>query len=54
MKYPVVICPGCKQAMKPSKPRPLLLVSGLIEITYTCEKCGTTTKRTIKDNDKKK
>jgi len=54
MKYPVVMCPGCKQAMRPSRPRPLPLLSGLIEITYTCEKYGTTTKRTIKNNDEKK
>ena len=54
MKYPVVMCPGCKQPMQPSKPKPLLLISGLVEITYICEKCATTTKRTIKNNDKKR
>lgn len=52
MKYPVVICPGCIQPMTLSESTPLLLPRGLIEIAYVCKQCGTTTKRTIKTDDK--
>jgi hypothetical protein len=46
--------PSMTPSTTPSTPKPLLFTSALIEVAYTCEKCGTTTKRTIKNNDKKK
>jgi C4-type Zn-finger protein len=48
-KLPVVVCPGCQKAMKAGQPKPILFAKGLADITYVCEKCGTTTKRTVKD-----
>jgi RNase P subunit RPR2 len=46
---PVVICPGCHKPMTSGKPAPILFAKGLADITYVCEKCGTTTKRTVKE-----
>lgn len=46
---PVVVCPGCKREMNPSEPAPA--ANGLSEITYTCPKCGTSTRRVIKPAD---
>jgi hypothetical protein len=34
--------------MTPSPPKKLAHVADLQEVSYTCESCGTTTKRTIK------
>jgi RNase P subunit RPR2 len=48
-KAPVVICPGCHKPMKPGRPEPILFAKGLADITYVCEKCGTETKRTVKE-----
>jgi RNase P subunit RPR2 len=48
-KLPVVICPGCHKPMTAGRPEPILLAKGLADITYVCEKCGTTTKRTVKE-----
>jgi hypothetical protein len=48
-KPPVVICPGCHKPMTAGKPEPILFAKGLADITYICEKCGTKTKRTVKE-----
>jgi RNase P subunit RPR2 len=48
-KPPVVICPGCHRPMTPGKPERILFAKDLADITYVCERCGTTTKRTIKE-----
>jgi RNase P subunit RPR2 len=46
---PVVICPGCHKPMASGKPEPILFAKGLADIAYVCEKCGTATKRTVKE-----
>jgi len=48
-KLPIVICPGCKKPMTASTPKPILFAKGLADITYVCEKCGTKTRRTVKE-----
>ena len=48
-KLPVVTCPGCKKAMRAGPPKPILFAKGLADITYVCEKCGTKTRRTVKE-----
>ena len=52
-KAPVVVCPGCHKPMKSGKPEPILFAKGLADITYICERCGTRTKRTIKEVNEK-
>jgi hypothetical protein len=47
-QYPIVTCPGCNEPMTPDKPKPLPSAPDLSDVTYTCEKCGATTERTIK------
>jgi C4-type Zn-finger protein len=51
-KLPIVVCPGCKKPMMASAPKPILFAKGLADITYVCEKCGTKTKRTVKEASK--
>ena len=51
MKYPRVICPGCKKPMKPGEPQPIAFAEELADIPYVCEICGTQTARTIKLDD---
>jgi RNase P subunit RPR2 len=52
-KTPVVICPGCHKPMRPGKAEPILFAKGLSDITYVCERCGTRTKRTVKEIEEK-
>jgi len=47
-KPPVVRCPNCKVPMRPGEPKPILFANALVDIPYTCEKCGTQTTRTIR------
>ena len=47
-KPPIVLCPGCRTPMKPGEPEPIPFGKELADVTYVCESCGTTTKRTIK------
>ena len=49
-KPPVVLCPGCKKAMRPGKPKPLAK-DGMAEIGYVCETCGAATRRILKADD---
>ncbi len=42
---PVVLCPGCKEAMEPKGS--VKLGNHLYDLTYVCPRCGTETKRTI-------
>jgi C4-type Zn-finger protein len=44
----VPICPGCRSAMVLTGKRSMPLTN-LMEVTYRCEKCGTETKRMIKE-----
>jgi RNase P subunit RPR2 len=52
-KAPVVMCPGCNKPMRPGKGETIHLAKGLLDITYVCERCGTRTKRTIKELEQK-
>jgi RNase P subunit RPR2 len=52
-KAPVVMCPGCNKPMRPGKAEPILFAKGLLDITYVCERCGTRTKRTVKEAEEK-
>jgi RNase P subunit RPR2 len=47
-KPPVVRCPNCKVPMRPGEPKPILLAKELVDIPYTCEKCGMQTTRTMR------
>jgi RNase P subunit RPR2 len=44
-----VICPGCKMIMVATDRRPVDFSSGLVQVIYRCESCGTQTTRAIKD-----
>ena len=46
---PVVVCPGCQIAMIPLRKSPVPLTEQ-VEIVYRCDKCGTETKRQIRDD----
>lgn len=50
-KPPVVKCPGCGTAMTDVEHKPILSTSGLADVTYRCERCGTTTIRTLCDGN---
>lgn len=41
-------CPTCQRRMVIRQVAPVLLASGLDDIVYGCEKCGTEIKRTVK------
>jgi hypothetical protein len=41
-------CPACERRMAVRQVMPVLFGSGLDEVIYSCEKCGTEAKRTIK------
>jgi hypothetical protein len=48
LRYPTVICPGCKRPMTPSPPLAVSVDTELCDLTYSCKNCGATTTRTIK------
>ena len=41
-------CPTCERRMVVRQVMPVLFASGLDDVVYGCEKCGTDAKRTIK------
>jgi DNA-directed RNA polymerase subunit RPC12/RpoP len=41
-------CPTCERRMVVRQVMPVLFASGLDDVVYGCEKCGTEAKRTIK------
>jgi DNA-directed RNA polymerase subunit RPC12/RpoP len=45
-KYPA--CPECQRRMTVKSVTPVLFASGLDDVVYGCEDCGTETKRTVK------
>jgi hypothetical protein len=47
-KPPVVMCPGCKLTMKLVKLDRIEVAANLADLTYVCERCETTTKRTVR------
>ena len=44
----VPTCPVCQRRMSVKLIEPVLFASGLDDVTYACESCGTETKRSIK------
>ncbi len=44
-------CPDCKRPMKVKQVTPVLFATGLDDVSYTCESCGTLAKRTVKRPD---
>jgi hypothetical protein len=48
LRYPTVICPGCKKPMTPSPPLPVSDDTDLCDVVYACKECGTITTRIIK------
>jgi DNA-directed RNA polymerase subunit RPC12/RpoP len=53
-KEPVVMCPRCKLRMTrlARAPLKLKLSDGLVDVSYICERCGTETKRSIREKGK--
>ena len=47
-ELPIVMCPGCKQAMREVEQKPLLLSGGLCDVIFVCETCRMHTVRTMK------
>src|ERR1700730_11336464 len=45
---PVVMCPGCNRAMIPGEPRKIMFSNDLVDVSYVCEQCGTTSVRIVK------
>ena len=45
---PAVLCPHCQRPMMRGGETPIMFTSGLSDVTYTCEGCGTETVRTVK------
>lgn len=45
-KYPV--CPECQRRMTVKSVTPVLFASGIDDVVYGCEDCGTEAKRTVK------
>jgi hypothetical protein len=43
------MCPGCLVAMTPIRKTPVVL-AGMIEVRYRCDKCEAETVRIIKDD----
>ena len=45
-KYP--LCPKCQRRMTVKHVAPVLFATGLDDVVYGCEECGTETKKTVK------
>ena len=41
-------CPACERRMIVKQVTPVLFASGLDDVIYSCERCGTEAKRTVK------
>ena len=44
---PAVLCPRCRLPMMRGATKPIMFTSGLSDVSYTCESCGTETVRTV-------
>jgi RNase P subunit RPR2 len=42
-----VLCPRCQLPMLRGVPKPIMFTSGLSDVPYCCESCGTETVRTV-------
>jgi hypothetical protein len=43
-----VLCPRCQRPMMRGAPKPIMFTSGLSDVPYSCEGCGSETMRTVK------
>ena len=46
-EQPAVLCPRCEKPMMRGAAKPIMFTSGLSDVSYSCEACGTTTTRTV-------
>ena len=44
---PAVLCPRCQKPMMRGAARPIMFTSGLSDVSFSCEACGTTTIRAV-------
>ncbi len=44
---PAVLCTRCRMPMLRGAARPIMFTSGLSDVAFTCEACGTETTRTV-------
>ena len=42
-----VLCPRCQLPMMRGAAKPIMFTSGLSDVSYSCESCGTETRRTL-------
>ena len=47
-EQPAVLCPRCEKPMMRGAAKPIMFTSGLSDVPFTCEDCGTETVRTVK------
>ena len=43
-----VLCPRCRLPMMRGAAKPIMFTSGLSDVSYSCEACGTAATRTVK------
>lgn len=46
-EQPAVLCPRCGKPMMRGAAKPIMFTSGLSDVTFSCETCGTATTRTV-------
>jgi RNase P subunit RPR2 len=46
-EQPAVLCPRCEKPMMRGAAKPIMFTSGLSDVAYSCEACGTSTTRTV-------
>lgn len=46
-EQPAVLCPRCQKPMMRGAAKPIMFTSGLSDVAYSCEACGTTATRTV-------
>ena len=44
---PAVLCPRCQLPMMRGAAKPIMFTSGLSDVSFSCEACGTATTRTV-------
>ena len=46
-EQPAVLCPRCQKPMMRGAAKPIMFTSGLSDVSYSCEACGTVAIRTV-------
>ena len=46
-EQPAVLCPRCQKLMMRGAAKPIMFTSGLSDVSYSCEACGTVATRTV-------